>query len=251
MRHGSLFSGIGGFDLAASWMGWENMFHCEWNQFGQKVLKYYWPNAISYDDICKTDFTIWRGKIDILTTGFPCQPFSTAGEQRGAEDERYLWEESIRAIRECKAAYVVAENVRGITSRKFEDVFEQICTSLEAEGYEVQPIIIPASSVGAEHERYRVWIIAYSKRLRLSGQGKPFRQMHPAKIGDRQTSRFVEFIQRTSMPFVCNSHYGIPGYMADEAVRAAGNAIVPQVALQIFKVIEQMNRHDPDRSECG
>jgi len=71
MNHGSLFSGIGGFDLAAQWMGWNNVFHCEWNEFGKKVLKHYWPNAISYDDITKTDFSIHRGSIDVLSGGFP------------------------------------------------------------------------------------------------------------------------------------------------------------------------------------
>ena len=91
MRHGSLFSGIGGFDLASEWMGWENVFHCEWNEFGKKVLKYYWPKAISYDDITKADFTIHRGKIDVLTGGFPCQPYSTAGKILGKEDDRHLW----------------------------------------------------------------------------------------------------------------------------------------------------------------
>jgi DNA (cytosine-5)-methyltransferase 1 len=79
MTHGSLFSGIGGFDLAAEWMGWENKFHCEWNEFGQKVLKYYWPNSESFSDITKTDFTKYANKIDILTGGFPCQPYSQAG----------------------------------------------------------------------------------------------------------------------------------------------------------------------------
>src|SRR5690554_4395820 len=91
LSHGSLFSGIGGFDLAAEWMGWENLFHCEWNDFGKQVLQYYWPNATSYDDITKTDFTIWRGKIDILTGGFPCQPYSVAGKRKGTEDDRHLW----------------------------------------------------------------------------------------------------------------------------------------------------------------
>jgi len=99
MRHGSLFSGIGGFDLAAEWMGWENIFHCEWNEFGQRVLKHYWPNAKSYDDITKTNFTIHRGSIDILTGGFPCQPYSTAGKRKGKDDERHLWPQMLRAIR--------------------------------------------------------------------------------------------------------------------------------------------------------
>jgi DNA-cytosine methyltransferase len=116
MRHGSLFSGIGGFDLAAEWMGWQNVFHCEWNPFGQRVLKHYWPNAISYNDITKTDFTIHRGSIDILTGGFPCQPYSAAGKRLGKEDDRHLWPEMLRAIREIQPAWIVGENVRGLTN---------------------------------------------------------------------------------------------------------------------------------------
>ena len=90
MIHGSLFSGIGGFDLASEWMEWQNAFHCEYNPFCQRVLKYYWPNAATYTDIRETDFTIWRNRIDILTGGFPCQPYSTAGKRKGKEDDRHL-----------------------------------------------------------------------------------------------------------------------------------------------------------------
>lgn len=114
LSHGSLFSGIGGFDLAAEWMGWENKFHCEIEEFPKRVLKYYWPNAKSYDDITKTDFTIWRGKIDILTGGFPCQPYSVAGKRLGKEDDRHLWPEMLRAIREIQPSWVVGENVSGL-----------------------------------------------------------------------------------------------------------------------------------------
>lgn len=236
-----MFSGIGGFDLAAEWMGWENMFHCEWNEFGQKVLKHYWPNAASYGDITKTDFTIWRGKIDILTGGFPCQDFSNAGEQLGADGERYLFPEMFRAIREIQPGWVVAENVYALTSPKFSRVFEQICSSLETEGYKVQPFIIPASSVGAEHERNRVWIVAYSERIRLSRQGPLLGRLQPTKIGDRETNRFINFIQRNAMPFVCSSHDGLSRRLAEQALHGAGNAIVPQVAYQIFKAIEATN----------
>ena len=83
MTHGSLFSGIGGFDLAAEWMGWENKFHCEWNEFGQRVLKHYWPQAELFTDITKSDFTKYANKIDVLTGGFPCQPYSMAGKRLG------------------------------------------------------------------------------------------------------------------------------------------------------------------------
>jgi len=114
MKHGSLFSGIGGFDLAVEWMGWDNIFHCEWNPFSQKVLKHHFPNSKSYNDITKTDFTIHRGTIDILTGGFPCQPYSLAGKRKGKEDERHLWPEMLRAIREIQPSWVVGENVFGL-----------------------------------------------------------------------------------------------------------------------------------------
>jgi len=156
MKHGSLFSGIGGFDLAASWIGWENVFHCEWNPFGQKILKHYWPNSISYGDITKTDFTIHRGQIDILTGGFPCQPFSAAGEQLGEEHEQFLLEEMLRSISEIQPRWIVAENVYGITSPKFIGVLARIYSYLESKGYSVQPYNIPASAVECDHERQRI-----------------------------------------------------------------------------------------------
>jgi DNA (cytosine-5)-methyltransferase 1 len=167
MRHGSLFSGIGGFDLASEWMGWENVFHCEWNEFGKKVLNYYWPKAISYHDITKTDFSIHRGTIDILTGGFPCQPYSSAGKRLGKEDERHLWPEMLRTIREIQPTWVVGENVRGLTNWNGGLVFDEVQADLEAEGYEVTPFLLPACAVNAPHRRDRIWFVAYSRKLRL------------------------------------------------------------------------------------
>jgi DNA (cytosine-5)-methyltransferase 1 len=161
MRHGSLFSGIGGFDLAAEWMGWENVMHCEWNEFGQKILKHYWPKATSYGDITNTDFTIHRGQIDILTGGFPCQPYSEAGKRLGTEDDRHLWPEMLRAIREIQPRFVVGENVSGLLSWNEGVVFNEVQTDLEAEGYEVQPVLLPACGVNAPHRRNRIWFVAY------------------------------------------------------------------------------------------
>jgi DNA (cytosine-5)-methyltransferase 1 len=162
MRHGSLFSGIGGFDLASEWMGWENVFHCEWNPFGQKVLNHYWPNAITYHDITKTDYTIHRGTIDILTGGFPCQPYSAAGKRLGKDDERHLWPEMLRAIREIQPSYVVGENVRGLTNWNGGLVFDEVQAELEAQGYEVTPFLLPACAVNAPHRRDRIWFVAYN-----------------------------------------------------------------------------------------
>ena len=172
MRHGSLFSGIGGFDLASEWMGWENVFHCEWNEFGQKVLKYYWPKAISYNDITKTDFSVHRGTIDIITGGFPCQPYSMAGKRLGKEDERHLWPEMLRAIREIRPTWVVGENVFGLVNWNGGMVFEEVQTDLEAEGYEVQAFVLPAASVNAPHKRERIWIVAYAKPCSDSGNSR-------------------------------------------------------------------------------
>lgn len=160
MNHGSLFSGIGGFDLAAEWMGWENKFHCDINPFSRKLCSFYWPEAESYDNIKTTDFRIWRGKIDVLSGGFPCQPFSTAGKRMGKEDDRHLWPEMLRAIREIKPRYVVGENVRGIASWSDGLVFEEVFSDLEGEGYEVQAFLLPAVGINAPHKRDRFYFVA-------------------------------------------------------------------------------------------
>lgn len=159
MRHGSLFSGIGGFDLAAEWMRWENVFHCEKLAHLRKHLRYYWPNAISYEDIKRTDFTIHRGFIDVLTGGDPCQPSSVAGLGKGTEDDRYLWPEMYRCSQECHPPWIVNENVSGSITNGILDIKAD---DLEAIGYEVQSYCIPAEAVGALHQRERVWLIAYN-----------------------------------------------------------------------------------------
>jgi len=165
MTHGSLFSGIGGFDLAAEWMGWENKFHCEWNEFGQKVLHYYWPNAEQFTDIKKSNFTKYANRIDILTGGFPCQPYSSAGKRLGKEDDRHLWPEMLRAIREIQPRWVVGENVRGLTNWNGGVVFDEVQADLEAEGYEITPFLLPACAVNAPHRRDRIWFVAHSTRF--------------------------------------------------------------------------------------
>ena len=160
MNHGSLFSGIGGFDLAAEWMGWDNKFHCDINPFSRKLCSFYWPKAESYDNIKTTDFTIWRGRIDILSGGFPCQPFSHAGKRMGKEDDRHLWPYMLQAIKDIRPRYVVGENVRGILSWSDGLVLEEVYADLEGEGYEVQTFVLPAVGINAPHKRDRVWIIA-------------------------------------------------------------------------------------------
>ncbi len=171
MTHGSLFSGIGGFDLAAQWMGWENKFHCEWNEFGQRVLHHYWPGAELFTDITKSDFTKYANQIDVLTGGFPCQPYSAAGKRLGKEDDRHLWPQMCRAIQEIAPRYVVGENVRGLTNWNGGLVFDEVCTDLENLGYQVAPYIIPASAVNAPHQRERIWFVAHNNRTRFQTKG--------------------------------------------------------------------------------
>jgi len=305
LTHGSLFSGIGGFDLAAEWMGWENIFHCEWNPFGQKILKHYWPNAKTYDDITKTDFTIHRGKIDILTGGFPCQPYSVAGKRKGKEDERHLWPEMLRAIREIEPQYIVGENVYGLTNWDGGLVFEEVQTDLENAGYEVQAYILPACSVNAPHRRDRVWFVAYSGNKRcnnwsnnrqercfqndfgIAEEDKPKRNGRKCgisqtctidsnsnnhglqrgenigSIGKSKENRnkfFARLLPSNWEKFptqspICNGNDGLPSELDGitiskwriESIKGGGNAIVPQVAFQIFKAIAL---HDVSLSEA-
>ncbi|MEO9870347.1 MAG: DNA (cytosine-5-)-methyltransferase [Ekhidna sp.] len=268
MRHGSLFSGIGGFDLPAEWMGWENVFHCEWNEFGQQLLKYYWPNTISYDDIRKTDFTIHRGKIDILTGGFPCQPYSVAGARKGAKDNRHLWPEVLRAIREVQPRFFLGENVPGIINWSKGLVFKQVQTDLEDERYKVQPIVLPACAIGADHIRERVWFFAYSDRLgwpnvqsdlrgcskemensKRVGKKREWAQEKTNEL-DSSCNTFLRFQKMYGQPSIFDVDDGLPFKLDGIAVstwiresfKAVGNAVDPRLVFQIFQIIEKLNQ---------
>ena len=304
MKHGSLFSGIGGFDLAAHWMGWENAFHCEWMEFPRKVLDYYFPEADSHVDICKTDFKPYEGNVDIITGGFPCQPFSMAGKRKGSEDERYLWHEMLRTIQEVKPKYVIAENVLGLTNIEDGLVFEQVWSDLEVAGYEVQPFVLPAASKGAPHQRDRIWIIAYRSGLRfnpgrseqsLSGNSSNGNEGNATntncerrnqndrigkskqsnKISTKQNATNTKGIRRKdalakrelgrqrlgfgdqpptwdtfpSESPICGTNDGLPRELdgitfskwRNQSIKGYGNAIVPQVALELFKVIQEID----------
>jgi DNA (cytosine-5)-methyltransferase 1 len=153
-----LFSGIGGFSLGLeSTGGFETIGFVEKDKFCQKVLKKHWSNINIEEDIRNVKGE--RYAADVITGGFPCQPFSVAGKRKGKDDDRYLWDETIRVIRECKPKWFVGENVEGIVNIANGTVLQQIQQDLEKEGFEVQCGIIPASGIGAWHQRKRVWII--------------------------------------------------------------------------------------------
>jgi DNA (cytosine-5)-methyltransferase 1 len=290
MRHASLFSGIGGFDYAAKQMGWENVFHCEIDPFCQRVLKHHFPESISYENIIDTAFNIHRGRIDLLSGGFPCQPFSQAGRRKGTADSRYLWPEMLRAIREIKPRYVVGENVRGIVNWDNGMVFEQVCSDLEAEGYEVFPVLLPACGLDAPHRRERIFFVAYCHSFGLS-RNNQFPQVNNRGIlegmvegyepyallgGESSTNSNPQRCERWSNENQpketiwnsgeCSTRVGQRSTWADfptespllrgndglpfrldnipffewrrESIKAFGNAVVPQIALEIFKAIE-------------
>lgn len=284
MTHGSSFSGIGGFDLAAEWVGWQNLFNCEIDPFCQTVLKHHFPDAEQFTDIRTADFAVYRGLIDVFTGGFPCQPFSTAGKQKGTEDDRYLWPEMLGVIRVVQPRWVVGENVYGIVSWSDGLVFEQVCADLEAEGYEVQPYVLPACGVGAPHQRYRTWFVAHradagiedvrerkdeilsggvaadtdghrfrlwkGKQIAIGGSESPthlsdeipgwqdFPTQSPVRRGDDGLSDWLDFdavFEGIPTPRRAKAY----NRWREHAIKAYGNAVVPQVVLQIFETINE------------
>jgi len=154
-----LFSGIGGFSLGLeSTGGFETIQFVENEPWCQKILAKNFPEVPIAGDIREYE----GQRADVVVGGFPCQPFSVAGKRKGTTDDRHLWPEMLRVIKASKPRWVIGENVRNLTSIQDGLVFEQVCTDLESEGFEVQPFIIPASAVNAPHQRYRVWIVANS-----------------------------------------------------------------------------------------
>ena len=291
MTHGSLFSGIGGFELAARWCGFTNVFSCEIEPFNRRVLHHHFPESELHDDIKEMDATEYHGRVDIISGGFPCQPYSVAGKRLGKEDERHLWPEMLRIIREVAPTYVVGENVRGLVNWSEGMVFEEVCADLEAAGYDVQPFVLPAAGVGAPHKRDRVWFVAHSnnqrtgagfgevqsangevperdddaescnagnwdatnasntrlqgsKENRDAGSSRKEREEQPAGCVCASWQKFP------TQPPVCGGDDGLPAELDGitfpkwraNSIKAYGNAIVPQVAYQIFDTIKHMNQ---------
>ena len=169
LTHLSLFSGIGGLDLAAEMAGFRTVGQCEWADYPTKVLEKHWPNIPRWRDIRTLTGESFYEKtgirtIDIISGGFPCQPFSVAGKRRGKEDDRYLWPEMLRVISELRPTWVVGENVAGIVNM----ALDQVCADLENEGYAVQAFIIPACAVDAPHRRDRCAIISHYDQIRCN-----------------------------------------------------------------------------------
>lgn len=274
MKHLDLFSGIGGFALAARNVGWQTVGFCENEPFCQAVLRKHWPNVPIYDDARTLDgWTV--GAVDVITGGYPCQPFSLAGKRRGKGDDRHLWPAFARLIRELRPSWIVGENVAGHISMGLDDVL----SDLEGLGYAWEAFVIPAVAVDAKHRRDRVWIVAHPNRVAYANgewQSQPSGSKPDEwrRVGDG--SQDVSHANRKGFSDICGSEAkrgflgdgtSGDGYFGDgerfcwsaeprvgrvahgvprrvDRLRALGNAIVPQVAEVIFRAINAQSSED-------
>ena len=251
LTHLSLFSGIGGLDLAAEWAGFKTVGQCEWADYPRKVLEKHWPDVPKWRDIHDlTADEFYRrtgcppGGVTCISGGFPCQPHSVIGKRLAENDERHLWPEFVRVVRELQPKYVVGENVNGLLST----IHESVCTDLEAEGYEVWTFCIPASAVGAHHERYRVCILGIAK-------SKPGYEANQATAKPRKKTRQSleqqpwQYLPGTywavHQPPICGMDDGIPSRLGGyseykQRMQCYGNAVVPQQFFPVFKAIAEI-----------
>ena len=274
ITHLSLFSGIGGLDLAAERAGFRTVGQCEWADYPRAVLEKHWPKLPRWRDIrtlTKESFYEQTGleSVTVLSGGFPCQPFSTAGKRRGKEDDRYLWPEFIRVIRELRPAWVIGENVPGIINLALDTVL----ADLEAEGYEVKCFLIPACGVDAPHKRERIVIVAHAnskgqqraqqyRTPDARGQAEPHRPVgkQGCALADYNStmrskamqtwgggSGFSNIVWWPSEPNVGRVAHGVPNRV--DRLKCLGNAVVPQQFYPIFEAIarvEEMTWVNPE-----
>jgi len=233
--HLDLFSGIGGFALAANWAGFTTVGFVEYEDFPKRLLSRRFPGIPIHSDIHDFDATPFRG-VDLVTGGFPCQPFSTAGKQRGKEDDRWLWKEMLRVVVEAQPTWVLAENVAGIINMALDEVL----LDLEAQDYATATVILPACSQNALHRRDRVWIIAKSlahseiertQGLRASG----VEESHPHAGQEVPLCRYERIGSSywETEPAVGRVADGIPNRV--DRLKGLGNSILPQVAYEIIR----------------
>ena len=223
LTHIDLFSGIGGFALAARWSGFETIVFCEKDKYCRRVLRRHWPDVTTVEDIHEFDGAQYAGST-LLTGGPPCQPFSRAGKRRGSFDHRHLWPQMFRIISEARPSWIIAENVTGIISVEL----DRMLADLESQGYQTLTLNIPACAVDAPHQRQRIWIVANANSSGFKKQwwSRPAQEKyHSVECPCRWTAE----------PGVGRVAHGIPNRV--DRIRGLGNAVVPQVAHQIIRHI--------------
>ena len=246
MTHLSLFSGIGGLELSAEWAGFRTVGQCEWADYPTKALEKHWPDVPRWRDIrtlTKESFYEQTGlrTVDLVSGGFPCQPFSCAGKRRGREDDRYLWPEMLRVIQEIRPAWVVGENVAGIIGM----ALDQALADLESIGYETRAFVFPACAVDAPHRRDRVAIVAHAHRVRCqrAGQNPQERQQFYkicSALSESANDGADELLFWPVEPGVGRVADGVPHRV--DRIRCLGNAVVPQQFYPVFAAIAEVER---------
>lgn len=262
LTHLSLFSGIGGLDLAAEWAGFQTIGQCECAKFSRRILEKHWPNTHRWHDIrdiTGEDFYAQTGlcKPTIISGGFPCQPFSTAGQMRGKKDDRYLWPEMLRILHELRPTWLLGENVAGLANMALDDIL----SDLESEGYSARAILFPAAAVGAVHRRNRFAIVAHtdgdgwqslceqqSGRTTFTGTDdvpysrRKAHEHHGAKQLCRSTceAAWARIIRQSVPSEFCRVANGLPTEL--DRLRCLGNAVVPQQFYPIFHAIAEIER---------
>ncbi len=272
LTHGSLFTGVGGFNLAFQSLGIPTCWMVEIEPYSQAVLRKHFPGVPLHGDIRGVGAKNLAG-VDIISGGFPCQPFSQAGKRKGKADARHLWPEMFRVVVEVRPRWVVAENVRGILSDDGGRIHDRVCTDLEAEGYEVETFVLPAVAFGAPHERERIWIVARDDAYGYGDFGKDVAGARPEQFVAPLPPIVQGTLEETDEIWDCWKHelgtrnvgqdgsatepeadayargvraaHGIPGWA--HRLKACGNAVVPQVAAWIAM---QILRHEQDAARC-
>ena len=249
LTHLSLFSGIGGLDLAAEWAGFRTVGQCEWADYPTKVLEKHWPDVPRWRDIRSLTGDSFYERtglrtVDVISGGFPCQPFSTAGKRKGKEDDRYLWPEMLRVIQEIRPAWVVGENVAGLVRIALDEILE----SLEQTGYTARAYAFKACEVGALFAGDRIAIVAASNdrcppmrrdaQFSADGAVAAKRYCHGGRTPEFDAG---EWWKLESRPY--GVAHGVPHRV--DRLKGLGNAVAPPQFYPIFKAIsevEEMNQ---------
>ena len=243
MKHLDLFSGIGGFALAARWAGIETVGFCEIEEFPRKVLQKNFPAVPIHHDIRELDGSEYEG-IDIITGGYPCQPFSVAGNRKGTKDPRHLWPEMLRVITQARPTWVVCENVAGHVTLGL----DKVLADMGGEGYTGRAFIVPACAKDAQHRRDRLWLVFNANGVDAFGGKRP--DGADIQTEKRETSEDVEegniwvselepgeiTPRGTTYADSLRELDGLPDWV--DRNRALGNAIVPQVAYEILRCLK-------------
>jgi len=241
-----LFSGFGGFSLGLEFTGFETIAFCEIEDYPRKVLAKHWPDVPIAGDIRKLTYKngeliydgqiIYRGTINAICGGFPCQDLSTAGKQAGIDGERSgLFFEYSRLISEILPDYAIMENVTNLLNGQRGAWFSRVLGELAKIGYDAEWHCIPASHVGAPHQRDRAWIIANPASKRQQRQGQLIKSISAKKDSYREADWLVNAFHEKSLPYVCRRHDGIPARM--DRIKGLGNAVVPQIPELIGRAI--------------